>query len=141
MIAFDLTCENDHVFEGWFQSATAFEEQLARRLVECPMCGSTSVTRHFTPFGIMRDRAESDSAPDEVQLRETARKIVHFFETNFEDVGPSFATEALKMAYGAVEPRNIRGVTSEEEEKTLIDEGVPFFKLPLPDKKPTTGEH
>jgi hypothetical protein len=138
MIAFDLTCEKDHVFEGWFESAAAFEEQLARRMVECPICGSAQVTRRFTTFGIKKNRP--DAKPTDEQLQQTAHKIVHFLETNFEDVGPRFATEALKMAYGAAEPRNIRGVTSEEEEKTLVDEGIPFFKLPLPDKKNQTDE-
>ncbi len=139
MIAFDLNCERGHVFEGWFDSAAAFEDQLARQMVECPVCGSAEVTRRFTTFGIKKTR--SDPAPTDEQTHQTAMKIVHFLETNFEDVGPRFATEALKIAYGAAEPRNIRGVTSEEEEKTLVEEGIPFFKLPLPDKKPQTDKH
>jgi hypothetical protein len=126
MIAYDLNCEQGHVFEGWFDSAAAFEDQLGRGLIECPVCGSAGVTRRLSTFGIKK--ARSDDAPTEEQTRQTAMKIVHFLETNFEDVGPRFATEALKMAYGATEPRNIRGVTSEEEEKTLVDEGIPFFE-------------
>lgn len=45
MRVFDLRCEHDHRFEGWFASSDAYEDQLARDLVACPMCSSTAVTR------------------------------------------------------------------------------------------------
>jgi len=38
----------------------------------------------------------------------------------------------LKIHYGATEPRNIRGVSTKEEEKTLKEEGIQFFKIPIP---------
>jgi hypothetical protein len=47
-------------------------------------------------------------------------------------VGCDFAKEALKMHYGAAEPRNITGVSTKEEEKTLNEEGIQFFKIPMP---------
>jgi len=53
-------------------------------------------------------------------------------QKNFDDVGCNFAQEALKIHYGAVEPRNIRGVSTKEEEKTLKEEGIEFFKVPMP---------
>ena len=59
-------------------------------------------------------------------------KIVDFVQKNFDDVGCNFAKEALKIHYGAVEPRNIRGVSTKEEEKTLEEEGIEFFKVPMP---------
>ncbi|MEJ2169579.1 MAG: DUF1178 family protein [Desulfobacterales bacterium] len=57
---------------------------------------------------------------------------LEFVEKNFDDVGCDFAKEALKIHYGAAEPRNIRGVSTKEEEKTLREEGIQFFKIPLP---------
>ncbi|MBW1713335.1 MAG: DUF1178 family protein, partial [Deltaproteobacteria bacterium] len=39
MIAFDLSCAQGHLFEGWFDSAEAFEDQKKRGLVTCPLCG------------------------------------------------------------------------------------------------------
>ena len=53
-------------------------------------------------------------------------------KNNFDDVGCDFAKEALKIHYGAVEPRNIRGVSTSQEEKVLRDEGIQFFKIPMP---------
>ena len=51
---------------------------------------------------------------------------------NFDDVGCNFAGEALKIHYGVSEPRNIMGVSTEKEEKTLEKEGIKVFKIPVP---------
>ena len=45
MKVLDLRCEHGHGFEGWFASGDAFEDQLARGLVECPVCGTTTVVK------------------------------------------------------------------------------------------------
>jgi hypothetical protein len=45
MIHYDLRCAGGHNFDGWFRSSTAFDEQSAAGLVDCPTCASTSVTR------------------------------------------------------------------------------------------------
>ena len=79
-------------------------------------------------FGIAKHRNQEPSANREVQFME---KLVHYVQENFEDVGTDFAKEALKMHYGVSDPRNIRGVSSEQEEQTLREEGISFFKLPV----------
>jgi hypothetical protein len=127
MIAYDLKCEQDHVFEGWFESSTAFEEQNAKGLVSCPVCGSTSITKALSTFGISRHR---DQGPERHPL--TTEEVHQFIADNFEDVGTEFAKEALKMHYDVTENRNIRGVSTEQEEKMLAEEGISFFKFPLP---------
>ena len=38
MIRYDLKCTDGHVFEAWFASSTAFEEQAAAGLVGCVEC-------------------------------------------------------------------------------------------------------
>ena len=45
MKVLDLTCPANHHFEGWFGSDADFENQLLRRLVACPICNSTELTR------------------------------------------------------------------------------------------------
>ena len=57
--------------------------------------------------------------------------MAEFVEKNFEDVGADFTKEALKIHYGVTEPRNIRGVSTPEEEKTLKEEGIEFLKIPV----------
>ena len=45
MIVLDLSCANEHRFEGWFASSAAFEAQRARGLVSCPVCNTAEVRR------------------------------------------------------------------------------------------------
>ena len=56
-------------------------------------------------------------------------------EKNFDNVGPKLATETLKMHYGVIEPRNIRGVATESEEKILSEEGIKLLKIPMIKKR------
>lgn len=127
MIAYDLKCEQDHVFEGWFENSTAFDAQNTKGLVSCPVCGSTRITKALSTFGISRHRAQGPG-----EYPPSAEEIHQFIEENFEDVGTDFAKEALKMHYNVTENRNIRGVSTEQEENMLAEEGISFFKFPMP---------
>ncbi len=133
MIAFDLECRNGHTFEGWFADSGAFEDQAVRSLISCPYCNTTDVTKKLSTFAIKSSpRPQSgEGAGKPGQLEALGKEITHFLDNNFDDVGCNFAREALKIHYGAVEPRNIRGVSTEAEEKTLQEEGIKFFKLPV----------
>ncbi len=65
-------------------------------------------------------------------MAKAMQEMSRVIETQFDNVGTNFAKEALKMHYGVTEARNIRGSSSPEEEKTLNEAGVDFFKFPLP---------
>ncbi|MBW2139990.1 MAG: DUF1178 family protein [Deltaproteobacteria bacterium] len=126
MIAYDLKCDKEHTFEGWFENAQGYEQQKERSLISCPICGSTAINRAPSTFGIARHRDQAPkNRPQPVQI------IQQFIEDNFEDVGTDFAKEALKIHYQAAESRNIRGVSTEQEEEMLRQEGVSFFKMPV----------
>lgn len=45
---FDLQCDHGHVFEGWFASHDAFNDQQARGLLSCPVCNSHAVERKLS---------------------------------------------------------------------------------------------
>ncbi|MGP9814062.1 DUF1178 family protein [Rhodopseudomonas sp. NSM] len=45
MIRYTLRCERGHSFESWFQSSSAYDSQVRRKLVECPSCGSVKVEK------------------------------------------------------------------------------------------------
>ncbi len=138
MITFDLQCRKGHVFEGWFENSDAFEKQKKKGLVTCPVCNDTLVNKVPTSFGILKSSsAKTPLVRDDQKhaLIDIEKKIVDFVEKNFDNVGPDFTKEALKMHYGVTEPRNIRGVSSQEEERILKEEGVEFFKMPMPPEK------
>jgi hypothetical protein len=138
MIAYDLKCDQGHLFEGWFEDAAAFEAQQTEGLVTCPVCDSAKVTRQLSTFAI-KTRPGASTRHPKVDFEAIGRRIVNYVQKNFDNVGPDFATEALKIHYGASEPRNIRGVSTDKEEKMLRDEGVSFFKFPGPPKATDSG--
>ena len=45
MKVLNLQCGQQHSFEGWFGSEEDFQSQLARGLVECPMCTDKAVVK------------------------------------------------------------------------------------------------
>lgn len=143
MIAYDLQCSNNHQFEGWFEDRKAYLSQKKKGLIACPICDDTAVSQLPSTFAI---KASSPAIPANVrqtddQLAQLGNKIVEYVTSNFDDVGSDFAKEALKIHYGAVEPRNIRGVSTQDEEKMLQDEGVDYVKFPMPAQSPEESDN
>ena len=132
MIAFDLQCVNGHTFEGWFEDSKAYEYQNKKKMIACPACNSTSVSKLLSTFAIKGSPTLPDTIQKQPDLERISNELSEYVEKNFENVGCDFAKEALKIHYGVEEPRNIRGVSTQEEEKTLKEEGISFFKVPLP---------
>lgn len=139
MIAFDLRCDQDHTFEAWFQDGEAFETQKERGLLTCPVCGSNNVRKTPSAVAVCTRSVGKDGDTSEAALNEMLNKIYTVVKKNTEDVGTAFAQEALKIHYGVTENRNIRGVATPEEEKTLKEEGISFMKIPVQEKTSTKG--
>jgi hypothetical protein len=132
MIVYDLQCANGHTFEGWFEDRNAFERQGRKKLIVCPICSDTAVVAVPSTFSIKAGTTSSEKKGDMAADRALVEKTLEFLENNFENVGTNFAPEALKMHYDVTEKRNIRGTSTEAEEETLRNEGIKFFKLPIP---------
>lgn len=140
MIAYDLQCSNGHRFEGWFEDSQSFDQQNSQGLVACPVCEDTLISKLPSTFAIKGASTGSPgmSQADPEALAALGQQIVDYVEKNFDNVGADFAQEALKMHYGVTEPRNIRGVSTPQEEETLKNEGIDFYKVPVPQKAPDT---
>ena len=136
MIAYDLLCAAGHTFEGWFEDRKAYLAQQKKGLIACPVCNDTAVGIIPSTFAIKSSQASKPKPQqppaEKDDLQEISEQAIDFVKENFDNVGCDFAKEALKIHYGASEPRNIRGVSTAEEEKTLEQEGIQFFKIPLP---------
>jgi hypothetical protein len=132
MIVYDLQCSGGHTFEGWFEDRKAFLKQQKQGLIACPICNDTQIVQIPATFSIKGTPApqRADSSQPDPQI--LARGLAQYMEKNFDNVGSDFAKEALKIHYGVCEPRNIRGVSTPQEEETLRHEGVEFFKFPMP---------
>lgn len=134
MIVYDLQCSNDHRFEGWFEDEQQYESQRKSGQIACPLCSDTAVNRIPSAFAIKAGRNDEGMSFDPAEF---TRRVVDFVEKNFDDVGSNFTREALKMHYGVSQPRNIRGVSTDQEEKLLEKEGIEYFKVPLPKPQKT----
>lgn len=135
MIAYDLQCGNGHAFEGWFEDSEAFMAQKERGLIACPVCNDTAIVKLPSRFAIKTSsgfKPKPSDGGENYALAQLGRQVANFVEKNFDDVGCHFTQEALKIHYGVTEPRNIRGVSTQEEEKLLEQEGVQFIKIPIP---------
>jgi hypothetical protein len=70
MKVLDLQCQHQHRFEGWFGSEEDFQSQLARGLVECPLCGDASITKKLSAprlnLSTSREVAVTQDATDSI---------------------------------------------------------------------------
>src|SRR5579871_4632180 len=64
MIHYNLRCKQGHAFESWFQNSSAYETQEKRKLVSCPVCGSSDVERAIMAPQIVSKKGR-DSTPSE----------------------------------------------------------------------------
>ncbi len=137
MISYNLRCAKDHVFEAWFQNSTAYEEQIAKKAVACPSCGSKKIEKSImapsvAKGGNITTRGGGDSADQltpEV-MQSMLVKIRETVEENCDYVGTEFPEEARKIHYGEADHRNIYGEATEEDAKELTEEGVEFGRIP-----------
>ena len=132
MIAYDLQCSNGHAFEGWFEDSNAYETQKKKGLIACPACDDTSIQRIPSTFAIKSSQPPAMASDKVTELEKMGKQIIDYVEKNYADVGTEFSKEALKIHYGVTEPRNIKGISTQQEEETLKQEGVQFFKIPMP---------
>ena len=132
MIAYDLQCSNGHVFEGWFEDSNAYETQKKKGLIACPACDDTSIHRIPSSFAIKSSQSSAMASDKMTELEKMGKQLIDYVEKNYDNVGVEFSKEALKIHYGVAEPRNIRGISTKQEEETLKQEGVKFFKIPMP---------
>ena len=133
MKVLDLQCPHGHRFEGWFASAEDFESQLSRKLVECPICGATEVSRLPSAPRLNLSGATAAQAPagTEEQQARVMRALREVLEKT-ENVGDRFAEEARRIHYNEAPARSIRGVTTPEDAKALVEEGIEVMSLPIP---------
>ena len=135
MKVLDLQCPHDHRFEGWFASADDFESQLSRKLVACPICGATEVSRLPSAPRLNLSGATSaskDKAADVGELQAHVMRALREVLEKTENVGDRFAEEARRIHYNETPARSIRGVTTPEDARALIEEGIDVMPLPVP---------
>lgn len=149
MIRYALRCTNDHGFESWFASASAFDTLAGSGMVACPECGSAKVEKSLMAPSVNSGRKPAGQKPagDEAQAdrplsvashpMEAALKALRkHIDTKSEYVGTRFAKEARAIHGGESPDRLIHGEARLDEVKQLLDDGVPITPLPFaPERK------
>ncbi|SPB18797.1 hypothetical protein NOV72_06003 [Caballeronia novacaledonica] len=140
MKVLDLKCSREHRFEGWFASTDEFESQLSRKLVACPVCSATDVSRVPSAPRLNLSSARGEAAPQVAQaapeaaaVQARALKFMRELIEKTENVGERFAEEARRIHYNEAPARNIRGVTTPEDAHALLEEGIDVLPLPVPE--------
>lgn len=131
MIKYQLRCDADHEFEGWFANSSDFDEQSAGGLLSCPVCGTGMVAKAIMSPAVASSEARSQ------RLDKMRKSMAHavarardYVEKNFDYVGERFPEEARKIHYGETPARGIYGEASGKEVKELVEEGVDVAPLP-----------
>ncbi|KVN92265.1 hypothetical protein WL61_28065 [Burkholderia ubonensis] len=132
MKVLDLQCPHGHRFEGWFASADEFEAQLSRKLVECPVCGVTEVSRMPSAPRLNLSGGTQAKPADPRALQAQVMRALREVLEKTENVGERFAEEARRIHYNEAPVRSIRGVTSPEDAQALVEEGIDVMPLPIP---------
>lgn len=144
MIVFDLKCISGHVFEAWFASSDAFQDQKARNLLSCPLCGVSDVDKAIMAPNVpakANQRRESivtlandvPTAATEVKavLAKLAAAQAELIK-NSQWVGRDFAQQARAMDAGEIDAALIHGQTSPDEARGLLEDGISVMPLLLP---------
>jgi hypothetical protein len=158
MITYDLRCSAAHIFEGWFASSHAYDEQYNRGLLCCPVCGDETITKAptapFIPRKSNQSARSASTATQEIapvpatdalpvsnapqipeamtQMMEKLALVQAEVLKKSEWVGNKFADEARAIHYGEKQARQIHGEASLKEAEALSEEGVGITALPMP---------
>lgn len=147
MIVFDLKCSGDHVFEAWFASSGAYEEQRERGLLACPVCGNGDVGKALMAPNVaakgnsrsaavpQASAATPDEPPSPAAIKAAMRAIAAMQAKMLEKsewVGRAFADRARAMHAGEADAAPIHGQTTRAEAEALVEEGVPVAPLLVP---------
>jgi hypothetical protein len=150
MIRFSLCCAQDHSFEGWFRSNDDFDTQSKKRLIECPMCGSSSVAKALMAPSVSTSRTQEtrksstqvvgqmdehevltlSHGQNQQEIMAQMRILAKKLKDGAEYVGDKFAAEARKIHDGEADARGIYGEATIAEAQGLAEDGIDFLPIP-----------
>ena len=131
MIVYNLMCEHQHLFEGWFTSAEDYDRQIAQKLLTCPVCSSQQISKQLSAPRLNLAQSETIQESAQQLVQAEMLRLIRQWVDKTEDVGERFAEEARRIHYQEAPERGIRGVASREEARALLEEGIEVMPLPI----------
>jgi len=132
MKVYNLSCDHDHRFEGWFSSENDCTSQLEQSRIECPVCESRVITKRLSAPRLNLSTAQQPRADVATKVQAQIMDMVRHVIAGTEDVGDRFAEEARRIHYNETSERPIRGVATRAECEALVEEGIDVTPLPVP---------
>ena len=152
MIKYQLKCKSEFcseakVFDGWFKSIEAYENQKLQSLINCPICGSDNVVKSLTTPSLKINKNKTsenknkqhknlknnvnflaNENPDNIStLLRTLKKEV---QKNSTFVGYEFVSQVRSMKEGKIKEKPIHGQATNKEIQELSDEGIDVVNIP-----------
>jgi hypothetical protein len=143
MIVFDLRCGGGHVFEAWFGSTADFDEQCARGMIACPLCGDGDIAKAVMAPAVAakgnRSPTGGPGRPGNLGVAATEPQSAHAallaaqrrMEAESDYVGGAFAAQARARHDDGQASRPIYGEATSEEARALLEDGIPVLPLPF----------
>ncbi|WP_419760720.1 DUF1178 family protein [Acidisoma sp.] len=104
MIHYELQCDKDHAFDGWFKDSISFDHQAASGLIACPLCSSIRVRRALMAPALSRRRPQAG----EVSV------------VNQADPAPTPADSSGSLSTIAPPPSGAAGTETAEKLRSLL---------------------
>ena len=156
MFIVDLQCKEGHTFEGWYESTQDYYDRLTNREISCPLCNCSQIDRRPSAVGLSQNQHKApdknfhglqqlahpknakhvkvlSDTPISLETHRAIARILQKVRQTHSDVGNQFAKRAISMSRNDEPFEAIIGESSPEEERRLDEEGVPYFKIPVPD--------
>ena len=84
MIKYALVCSAGHDFEGWFGASADYDDQAARGLLECPVCGASEVKKQIMAPAVAGTKAQKGGELNP-QMREMMMQAQAAVRSHVED--------------------------------------------------------
>ena len=157
MFTVHLLCEKGHSFEGWYDTQSDFKLAMKSKELSCPICGARKVAKKplkdvFADYPLKHvaklitdsmghERVEKSQSHVNVttgsilplQMQKALANVLKKIRRSHRDVGTSFSRNARAMASKSKKRAPIVGTSSKYEEDKMDEEGVPYFRVPIPD--------
>ena len=153
LICKSIFCSNQNNFDGWFQNIEAYQNQISKGLILCPLCGSDNIIKSLTTPSFRLKKVKStvtevekknlDNKSPIKEVRSTdnikdisilLRAMKQEIQKHSEFVGDNFAKEVRSMKVDKTKERSIYGHGTKKEIEELKDEGINILNVPwIPD--------
>jgi len=86
MILYRLRCKEEHEFDGWFRNGATFDAQRESGALECPVCGTATVSKALMAPSIASGRHASEQLPAGATASDTQASEIQASEIQASEI-------------------------------------------------------